>query len=599
MSAPPLALPMLPVTEAPVAALPLLALKLATVQLPDSLLAATREMLLGATVERQDGQALTLRTAHGPVTATLPKTDTPPAPGQAVQLALKPQPGAAPQLQLLLPQRPPTPLPLAAAPAPPPAVPERAPSPLPAGPFTLHIAPEALPALTRLWPQTVLPQPTPASPPAMLPTPAAAEMPLLATVPSAPPRPATPVADPVPHGRGPALAPALLTLVQADDAPPPPPAPTAPVAIPMRIAILTPAAPTPPAAPAAATVPTAPAPAAAAAPTVPTPSAAMPPQIAPAVPDTRPAPAPTVPPALTGTVLPPDAEGRSGIATPVGLLLLPKGMTLPTGTAVSLQPAALQAPALPAMPGATPPLPLPLSLPLRAAPDLPWPSLPALAAAAQTAPELQAAVQHLLLEPGPDLAGRMAVLIAALRTGKLDRLLSPTDREPAAPAAEPASEPTEDPPPALRAVLAEAPQPCRDAASADRGSWHSLSLPLRDGNEAIPLVIAVQATPPRPELPTDPDDPAAPLAEEHEPAHRFLVETRYGHLGPLQLDGRLRAGSLDIVLRLRGSLPAAAERSLQAAYGTCLASLGLAGRLVVVERAPAWVAGGSPALLEA
>lgn len=248
------------------------------------------------------------------------------------------------------------------------------------------------------------------------------------------------------------------------------------------------------------------------------------------------APAPEL---LIGRVV--DSGGpETLIATPLGLLALQRRLALAPDMVIAFErleeiPPELMAEDTPSRAGG-------------------WPALDeAIAVLAQAAPELAARLRaELMPSSGPQLAGTLLFLLGALYNGDW-----PGSAVSIALAA------------ANNARLGQ--RLADDAAELRRlgadpatGDWRVLTLPLLAGVTVLPLRLFMRRR--KPDAP--PED-----------VTRFAIEVELSQLGPLQLDGLLRATHLILVLRSHRSLPQELRGEASAVCRRALQDWGLSGDL--------------------
>lgn len=496
-----------------------------------------------------------------------------------------PAPPALPQTTAAPPQGTPTP------PAPPAATPlpvmpapatgevrSPAATPLPAAQGGTPAAPLPAGANPTVQPGTTAPAPTAPT----IPSPgtgASPAMPLAGTTPSTPPGPGTtlPPQPAVPGGTAAASVPGAtppLPAVSQSPAPPPvawgraaSPAPPTPI---VQGPTSGPPAPTPPEG--SATPPTMPATrptAGAAEPAAPRLTAGQPVQVrilslgspgeASPLPTT---PVPQEEPILPGTYVGTSLAGQPLVSTAQGTLVLqariPQG--LPSGTALAL---AVLAPELAAP---TPPAIDPLH-------GRDWPALrEAMAVLAATDPSLAKALAAAILpQPNKRLAANIAFFLAALRGGEAadwlgsqgEGALSKAGRQ------DLLSRLSED----FRAIQARAQEPLPEG-------WRCYALPFEHQGQVTRLQLHVRAA--------GEDEPGAER-EKRGMAKRFLLDLDFNRLGPMQLDGLVRPGQMDLVVRTRDLLPTGLTRELGGIYRASLDVAGYAGTLSFQTGAHRWV----------
>jgi hypothetical protein len=183
-----------------------------------------------------------------------------------------------------------------------------------------------------------------------------------------------------------------------------------------------------------------------------------------------------------------------------------------------------------------------------------WPALDeAIALLAEIAPQLATQLRALLSpQSGAQLAGSLLFLLGALYHGDwpgtaLGTALAGATHEKLA-----------------KRIADDAEGFRRLAEDAATGEWRVLTLPLSPGGAVIPLRLFLRRR--RPNMPT-------------EEAIRFAIEVELSRLGPLQLDGLLRATHLILVLRAHRSLPQALREETASVCRRALLAWGLTGDL--------------------
>jgi hypothetical protein len=248
------------------------------------------------------------------------------------------------------------------------------------------------------------------------------------------------------------------------------------------------------------------------------------------------APAPDL---LIGRVV--DSGGpETLVATPLGLLALQRRLALPADMVIAFErieeiPPELIAEDTPSRAGG-------------------WPALDeAIAVLAHTAPELAAWLRaELTPSSGPQLAGTLLFLLGTLYNGDWPG------------SAVSAALTTANHVRLSERLAADAAELRRLGADPTTGDWRVLTLPLLEGATVLPLRLFLRRHKPG-ALPED--------------VTRFAIEVELAQLGPLQLDGLLRATHLILILRSHRSLSQELRNEASAVCRRALQAWGLSGDL--------------------
>lgn len=226
------------------------------------------------------------------------------------------------------------------------------------------------------------------------------------------------------------------------------------------------------------------------------------------------------------------------VETPLGLLALQRRLALAAETPIAFERLA-----------ETPPNAAAADTPSRSGG---WPALDeVLSVLTQTAPELATLLRaELAPRSGPDLAGTLLFLLGALYQGDWPGAETATSLA-AAGRAELA-----------RRLSDDADELRRLGDDPTTGDWRVLTLPLLAGATVSPLRLFLRRR--KPDAPT-------------EDASRFAIEVELSELGPLQLDGMLRASHLILILRSHHALPAALRAEISTVFRRTLAGWRLTG----------------------
>ncbi len=407
--------------------------------------------------------------------------------------------------------------------------------------------------------------------------------------------PAAPQPGPVGQTSPTPPQPAPSTLAAASGAPPaapPGPAPATPVGVPATqgaampdrpatAATATPAASPPPAAGKTATpLPaSSPEPPTAAAPTRAQPAVAAPQLGRPALSAQVVTQAGTGP-ARTGAPTPPPAVGSSATAPPTAPAPAPgPGST----TQASAPPATLPSQVASASPGrmASVAKPAPAPLPIAAGDPgeapLPIDSARRVPALREAISVLSAAdpalatqfVRSVLPQANTQLAATLLFFLSATRGGDIrgwvgDRVAARLDDAGRA-----------DLVPRLSAELA-APRAMPEPTA---GEWRSQTIPLYQDTDIGGLVLHVRAA----------GDEGGANGTAEENGRRFLIEMDLSRMGPLQLDGLVRAKRLDLTVRSQAAFPEAMRQDMRALFRDASETVGLQGGLTFQAGGHDWV----------
>jgi hypothetical protein len=262
---------------------------------------------------------------------------------------------------------------------------------------------------------------------------------------------------------------------------------------------------------------------------------------------------------LMGKVVAESAPGALRIATPIGTLRLPVAHALPAGAEIAFE--VLAQPSSDARTAATG-APLPLDAPdvlpmparsLFAEPARTWPELDALLTAAPT-PE--SGVTAVVPRPGPDLGPAILLFMAGLRGGGATRSWL---GQAAVDALDAAGHET------LVARLDDALG--TQSATATNGSdgWQTISVPIVEGQRVSELRVHFERRRKRSNGGAD------------DGGSRFVIEAALSALGPLQLDGRMRAARFDLLVRTARALPEGMRRDISALFASALAGTAYTG----------------------
>ena len=305
---------------------------------------------------------------------------------------------------------------------------------------------------------------------------------------------------------------------------------------------------------------------------------ALPPQPQPASPGATPAPATTPPPvqpplpqggaatlpaALPATVAGTTNTGQPILTTDRGVLVLNTRVPLPPGTQVAVS--------LPAPPPAA-------EQPFDALRGRDWPALQdALDVLARTDPAGARTLANAILpQVNPRLAATLLAFAGHVKKGDARSWLG----EPAAQALESLG----------RRELVEKlgedfKQLAQQASEPLPGDWRAYSIPFSDGTELSRINLYVRH-PDAEEVDEDGENAAGSSAR----ANRFLIDLTLSRLGELQLDGLVRPGRFDLILRTHLPLPPEMRREIGRIFHDSVEALGMTGGVSFQAGTQGWVA---------
>jgi hypothetical protein len=252
---------------------------------------------------------------------------------------------------------------------------------------------------------------------------------------------------------------------------------------------------------------------------------------------------------LLGTVASADANHVT-LATPLGTLRLPIAIGVPVGSRM-----AFEVLVSPQTPGADAPLSTSESLPpvrtLDADPPRDWPAVRELAAALPQNSDASA----ILPKPGQALGPALLAFLVALRGGGNAKAWFDTAID---------SFDSSDGTRLVDRVRDEVSVQARAAAVPDRNGWQTMAVPLLDGRHLSEIRVHVQKRRKR-------DN------DSEEPGSRFIVEATLSTLGPLQLDGLVRASRFDLIVRTQRPLPPPVRRDIETLFRESLSDTAYRG----------------------
>ncbi|MFV3074501.1 hypothetical protein [Niveispirillum fermenti] len=283
-------------------------------------------------------------------------------------------------------------------------------------------------------------------------------------------------------------------------------------------------------------------------------------------------PADTGAPTLTGTLVGNTAQGQPVVTTDQGTLVLRARTDLPPGTALLL---AVDAPANRALDGMLAPLD-----PAQADGD--WPAMREVMGALLAAdPALARSVAAAILpQPTKRLTTTLTFFLSALRGGDAGGWLGPAATEllEARGQGRLLARLRED----FRAAAQHAAEPAPDG-------WRGMPIPLGTPDHVTRAQLHVRHS-------TDQDGDGQGTQDGRGAARRFLLDLSFSNLGPMQLDGMVRSGRFDLMIRTRTLLPADMRQTIGTLFRESLETVGYAGTIGFQTGAHFWtrVRGGTP-----
>ena len=270
---------------------------------------------------------------------------------------------------------------------------------------------------------------------------------------------------------------------------------------------------------------------------------------------------------ISGVILALDAQGRQQLRTRQGVITLARHANLPIGARVLVAlggtrtrpevnliplepppPAAGQATAQAAGAAAARP---PLSHH--------WPGLDKLLGELASANIAKSAISTALPRPGAGLARGLLSFIAALRSGQMEQLLGKSIALDILKNSRLS--------PFAASVRGDMARLERFAFESGPGGWYGLFAPLIVGDQLRQLRFYIRRE----------DDRNA--GERDPRARRFIVEAEMDRLGPIQIDGLLGGGNLDLLLRSANRLPHAWQAELGALVAKMAMLCGITGEI--------------------
>ncbi|GHF22551.1 hypothetical protein GCM10017044_16120 [Kordiimonas sediminis] len=115
------------------------------------------------------------------------------------------------------------------------------------------------------------------------------------------------------------------------------------------------------------------------------------------------------------------------------------------------------------------------------------------------------------------------------------------------------------------------------------GEWRPILIPQdiqRDGT--IPLITML--------LSNDPEEQSSKNQQDDTPEEdakqRFLIETDFSEIGPVQVEGRVGKDTMNIIIRSTGMLPTDLKAGIPTLYETALKESGFSGHIAIIDGRP-------------
>ncbi|WP_143271058.1 MULTISPECIES: hypothetical protein [unclassified Azospirillum] len=270
------------------------------------------------------------------------------------------------------------------------------------------------------------------------------------------------------------------------------------------------------------------------------------------------------PNALPATLMGSTSQGQPVLSTPQGMLVLKGQTNLPPGTALTV---VLDVPSTAeAAPTMLPPLDP------RQGQD--WPAMKeVMAMLAATDPVLaRHLAQTILPQPNKRLTTNLTFFLAALRGGDAAGWLGgdAVDSLERRGGGRLLAQLRED----FQAVARQAAEPTAEG-------WRSMAIPFGPPEQLGRMQLAVRNA-------LDGEEKTGDGGEEKGKAQRFLLDLSFSRLGPMQLDGLVRPGRLDLMIRTLDLLPAELRQGIGELFRDSLETVGFAGTIGFQTGAHRW-----------
>ncbi len=245
---------------------------------------------------------------------------------------------------------------------------------------------------------------------------------------------------------------------------------------------------------------------------------------------------------LQATVLASQA-GSSIVQTPIGAMTLPTNQALPVGSILTLLPLA--------EPTAMQPISNNISMQER------WAGLKQAMTMIQAGnPQAAQQIMQSLPQPNNQMASSMLFLISTLRGGALENWLgkSGSNKIPGT---------TGD---RLTESIRQSTRKAKDSAGQD---WKVFGIPVQQDGDLGDLWLYLK----------DKSDEEAESTPNDDVAKRFVIETNFQKMGPLQLDGLATRSHIDLMLRSHIPVEREMMDEIRALFGNTITALGLTGTI--------------------
>lgn len=280
----------------------------------------------------------------------------------------------------------------------------------------------------------------------------------------------------------------------------------------------------------------------------------------------------SAPTALTGIVDSLTPEGAPVLKMADGFLMLRESGPLPVGSRVTFD---MSAP--PVIPPAV--ALLTSNVPLLPLSGFSWPSLDAaIQVLIAASPDLAQAIRQTIPDASPKFVAAALFFMAALKTGNLANWLGDDMMMTLHNAARKG----------LVDRLAEDFRTLSRQNATTSGEWRGLSMPLMQDDQVTMMQLFMRQQP----LPQDDarreqdreDDASSP-----QKMTRFILNLHLSRMGDVQMDGLVKAQTMDMILRTSDRLPSSTKQELLQAYARGMGSAGMEGSLIFQTKAQNWI----------
>ncbi|MGM0421638.1 MAG: hypothetical protein ACQEQL_00910 [Pseudomonadota bacterium] len=201
-----------------------------------------------------------------------------------------------------------------------------------------------------------------------------------------------------------------------------------------------------------------------------------------------------------------------------------------------------------------------------------WPALQeSLNVLQQTAPQVAQAVQNALPSPSPRMVSTALFFLAALKMGGIDSWLGEKNID---------SLKNTGKSGLADRLAGDFGRIASQASETLSGQWKAITLPMLYDGQVENLQFFVRSEDSKQDdTETDQDDSRT----------RFILNLELSKIGPLQLDGYLATGSLDVILRTDHRMDSHIRQDLMRIFGEALETINLKGGLSFQNRPDDWV----------